>query len=159
MNKTCSFILGTLVSLAGLVGLSGAALAFPDRAVTLVVPYAAGGPTDVAARIAAEEMSKTLGEAVVVENRPGAGTMVGAEHVARSTPDGHTLLVTAATTFSTNPHMFANIRYGIDDFAPVSMMARVPFAFVVTNAFPAQRMEEFIDYARANPGEVDGHPR
>jgi tripartite-type tricarboxylate transporter receptor subunit TctC len=131
------------------------AFAFPDKPITIIVPYAPGGPTDVAARIAADEMSKTLGQSVIVENRPGAGTAVGAEAVARSDKDGYTLLVTAATTFSTNPHTVKDIRYKIEDFAPVAMMARVPFVFVVTNNFPAKTIQEFIDYAKANPDGVD----
>jgi len=131
------------------------AMAFPDKPVTIIVPYAPGGPTDVAARIVADEMSKTLGQSVIVENRPGAGTQVGAEAVANSDKDGHTLLVTAATTFSTNPHTVQGIRYKIEDFAPVAMLARVPFVFVVTNSFPAKTVQEFVDYAKANPDAVD----
>ena len=98
---------------------------------SLVVPYAAGGPTDVVARIIADEISNDLGQSVVVENRPGAGTVVGTEAVATAQKDGHTFLGTAATTFSTNPHTTKNICYRLEDFAPISLLARVPFVFVV----------------------------
>jgi len=139
------------------IGLAtGAAFAqFPSKVVTIIVPYAAGGPTDVAARIIADEMTKSLGKSVIVENRPGAGTVVGAEAVARADKDGHTLFITAATTFSSNPHTVKDIRYKIEDFAPISMLAEVPFVFAVTKDFPAKDIQEFIAKGKETEGGID----
>ncbi|WP_201864391.1 Bug family tripartite tricarboxylate transporter substrate binding protein [Microvirga soli] len=152
-GKALAFVTSAILALASIA--AGSAAAYPDRVITIVVPYAAGGPTDVAARIIADEMSKDLGQSVVVENRPGAGTVVGTEAVARAQKDGHTLLVTAATTFSTNPHTIKNIRYKLEDFAPISLLARVPFVFVVKNGFSAKDVKEFVAYAKASPDGVD----
>ena len=131
-----------------------AAFAFPNGQVTIIVPYSAGGPTDVAARILADEISDTLGVPVIVENRPGAGTVIGADAVKNAPADGQTIFITAATTFSSNPHMIKDISYGLSDFAPIGMIARVPFAFVVNNGFPTDNIEEFVAYAKAEPGRV-----
>lgn len=133
---------------------SAFAQAWPSRTVNLVLPYAAGGPTDAVTRILAQKLGESLGQTVVVENAPGANTMVGTERVARATADGHTLLVASVTTLSINPFLYKAIRYKVGDFAPVSMMVKTPFTMTVNKNLPPQTLREFIAYAKERPGKV-----
>src|SRR3712207_4610198 len=103
----------------GLVAPALAQSPFPDRPVTLVVPFPPGGSTDVMARLLAERMAPSLGQPVLVENKPGAATVVGAEAVARSQPDGYTVLVNSGTTLTINPILMRNLPYRPESFAPV----------------------------------------
>ncbi|MCA0240659.1 MAG: tripartite tricarboxylate transporter substrate binding protein [Proteobacteria bacterium] len=130
------------------------AAAWPTRPVRLVVPYAPGGLTDVLARLVAQKAAESLGQPIVVENRPGASTVVGAEAVARAAPDGHTFLMAAATTLTTNPLLFKKLPYKPSDFTPVALVGIVPFALITNPAVPAQTVQEFIAYARANPDRL-----
>ncbi len=139
----------------GMVAPTLAQDAFPSRPITLVVPYPAGGTTDVVARLLAEDLGKRLGQSVIVENKGGASTAVGASSVARSPNDGYTLLMAAATTFSTNPHLYKDLSYKLADFTPVGMVVRVPFAFVVKQALPVNTVAEFIEYAKKQPNGVN----
>lgn len=124
---------------------------YPSRPITLVVPYPAGGTTDVVARLLAEDLGKRLGQTIVVENKGGASTAVGASFVARAPNDGYTLLMAAATTFSTNPHLYKDLNYKLEDFDPIGMVVRVPFAFVVKKDLPVDNIAEFIEHARKQP--------
>ena len=146
-----------------LQGIGGAAIAasavqaqpaWPTRPVTLLVPFAAGGPTDITARLVAERLTAILGQSVVVENRPGGTTIIAAETAAKAAPDGYTLFLTAGTTFTTNPHQFATLPYSIADFAPISLITRLPFAVLARLGLPTT-IEAFIAYARANPGKLN----
>jgi tripartite-type tricarboxylate transporter receptor subunit TctC len=151
-------IYSALFAITAVFGTSTAALSqssYPTRTVTMVVPFPAGGTADIVARILASTMSDELNQTVIIENKSGASTAIGSSSVANAEKDGHTLLFTAATTFVTNPHLYAKLPYKIDDFAPVAMVAKVPFAFVVKKDFPAQTLAEFKDYAKANPGKVN----
>ena len=138
-------------------GLSACALAvpaahaqsFPSKPITLVVPYAAGGPTDVASRVLAEQMQAALGASVVIENRPGASTILGAQHVAAAAPDGHTLLMVTTTTLCTNPHLYKKLPYKIEDFAPIAMAVKVPLGVAVRKSLPVSNIAEFRQYALA----------
>ncbi len=129
-----------------------AAAAWPNKPIRLVVPYPPGGLTDVLGRMVAQKASEQLGQQVVVENRPGASTIVGAEFVAKSAPDGYTLLMAAATTLTTNPLLFKNLGYSAASFSPVALVGTVPFAVVTHPSVPVNTIREFIDYAKANPG-------
>ena len=120
----------------------------------MVVPYAAGGPTDVATRIIAEQMRTALGVMVVVENKPGASTIVGAQYVANAKPDGYTLLMVTTTTLATNPHLYKKLAYKIDDFEPIAMTAKVPIGLAVRASLPVKTIREFRDYAKARPGKM-----
>lgn len=100
------------------------------RPVTITVPFPPGGSTDVTARLLAERMAGPLGLPVQVENRPGAATVIGAEYVARATPDGHTMLIASGSTLTINPHIIRNIPYRLADFAPVTLISTLPFAIV-----------------------------
>jgi tripartite-type tricarboxylate transporter receptor subunit TctC len=129
---------------------------YPDRPVTLVVPYTPGGQFDAHARLLAKSMSTLLNQSVVVENRPGAGTTIGAEYVARSKPDGYTLLMAGATMFTIAPHTFQSLRYKVEDFQTVSTINVLPMAlFVNPNVLPVKDFKEFVAYAKANPGKVN----
>lgn len=146
-----------LTSLAGAVlGPSIArAQAFPSKPVTLVVPYAAGGPTDVASRVIAQQMQASLGGAVVIDNKPGASTILGAQYVAAAPPDGHTIFMVTTTTLCTNPHLYRKLPYKVEDFAPVAMAVKVPLGLAVRSSLPVSTIAEFRDYARARPGKMN----
>jgi len=146
-----------LLSAGAGLGLAAPALAqpgFPDRPVTLVVPFPPGGSTDVMARLLAERMSPLLGQPVLVENRPGAATVVGAEAVARAAPDGYTVLVNSGTTLTINPLLMRNLSYRPESFAPVSLLATLPFAFLLQNRLPAT-IPEFVALAKSRPGQLN----
>lgn len=130
------------------------AQAWPTRPITIVMPYAAGGPTDIVARLLAQRMGEALGQPVVVTNAPGASTMIGAEKVARSPADGYTLFIGSVTTFSNNPLMYRKIRYKVEDFTPVSMIARTPYTLTVSPTMPVKNFAEFISWAKQRPGKV-----
>ena len=127
----------------------------PDRTLKIVVPYAAGGFTDVIARQIAPRLAERLGQTVVVENRPGASTILGADAVARAAADGHTLLMATTTTLSTNPLLFRKLPYRATDFAPVALTAQTPFVLVAHPSVPADDAKGLVEYARANPGKLN----
>ena len=128
---------------------------FPDRPVRLIVPFAPGGSSDLAARLIAEPMAERLGQPVVVENRPGAGGTLGAELVARSAPDGYTMLIGAPGGLAINPHLTPNANFNpLRDLAPVSLVFTTDHALVVTPGLPARTLADYIALARARPGQV-----
>ncbi|RKJ99736.1 Bug family tripartite tricarboxylate transporter substrate binding protein [Alicycliphilus denitrificans] len=127
---------------------------WPTRPVKLVVPYPPGGLTDVLARLVSQKVGEQLGQPIIVENRPGASTIVGAEQVAHALPDGYTLLMAAATTLTTNPLLFQKLPYKPADFTPVALVGTVPFALVVPSSVPAKDLHEFVAHAKAHPDEM-----
>lgn len=131
------------------------AAAWPVKPVTVVVPYPPGGTSDVVGRLLAQRLREELGGVFVVENKAGAATAIGATYVARAPRDGYTLLLSAGTTFTVIPHLNDNLAYKLDDFEPVAAVATVPFAFVVKKDFPARNLQEFVSYAKANPGRIN----
>jgi tripartite-type tricarboxylate transporter receptor subunit TctC len=134
----------------------GAAVAaWPERPVRIVVPYAPGGFTDIIARMVGTKLSEKLGQPVVVENKPGASTMLGAEAVARATPDGYTLLMATTSTLSTNPLLFRKMPYKVADFTPVALTGLTPFVLVAHPSVPANDAAGLVTYARANPGKLN----
>jgi tripartite-type tricarboxylate transporter receptor subunit TctC len=146
-----------------LILLAGAALAalpaysqgWPSRPVTLVVPFASGGNTDIMARIVADRLREFLGQPVVVENRGGAAANIGAAHVAKTAPDGYTLLM-ISNTHATNPSLYKNLTYDLEkDFMPVGAVATVPNMLVVNNDIPAKDVREFIALARRGNPEIN----
>ena len=129
--------------------------AYPSRTVKMIVPYPAGGTTDLLGRLVAEQLKTGLGATVVVENKPGAGTTLGAEHVARSEPDGYTLLMATSTTLAINKTLYKKLPYDpVKDFTPIALLAGVPFALIINPMLPAKTLTEFIAYAKSKPGEL-----
>lgn len=127
---------------------------WPAHTLTMINPFAAGGPNDVPARLFAQRMGEIIGQSVIVENVGGAGGMNGADRVAKAPPDGYTVLITSAS-FSFNPGLYSNLRFDpLKDFAPISLVIRVPHVIVVLPTFPARNLQEFVKIARARPGEV-----
>jgi tripartite-type tricarboxylate transporter receptor subunit TctC len=129
---------------------------YPTRPVRLVVPFPAGGTTDILARAVAQKLSEAWGQSVVVDNRPGAGGNIGAELVAKSAPDGYTLLMGTVGTHAINASLYAKLPYDhVKDFAPVILVAGVPNVLVVNPGLPVHSVRELIDYAKTNPGKLN----
>ncbi len=128
---------------------------FPNRPVRIIVPYAPGGFTDIVARLVAQGLSPKLGQPVVVENRPGASTILGAEMVAKAPADGHTMLMAVTTTLSTNPYMFKKLPYKTADFTPVALAGLTPFILVAHPSVPANTVPELVALAKAKPGTLN----
>jgi len=128
---------------------------YPDRPITLVVPFAPGGSTDILARIVAEHLYRALGQPVVVENRSGASGNIGTAIVERSVPDGYTLLFNTMSVHIMNHALFAMMPFdSVNDFSPITLLAYVTNTMVVHPAVPANSVREFIDYAKANSGKI-----
>jgi tripartite-type tricarboxylate transporter receptor subunit TctC len=129
---------------------------YPTKPVKLIVPFAAGGPIDVMGRLVAQWLSSALGQQVVVDNRPGASGAIGTRAAAAAEPDGHILLIGSVTTLATGPLIAKNVGYDPrKDFVPVALIASTPFALVVAPRVPADTLQQFIAYARANPGRLN----
>ena len=153
-------IRAAVVAVAVAIGFTGPdalhAQSYPNRSVTLIVPSAAGGGTDTIARLIGDQLSKQLGQGFVVENRTGAGMLVGTTAVAKAAPDGYTLLVGLNGNMTVNPSLFAKLPYDpLADFAPVAMLATYPFLVVVNNDLPVKSIKELIAYLKTNSGKVD----
>lgn len=147
------------IAAAAIFALAGppAALAFfPDRPVKLVVPYTPGGSADQLSRMLAEGLSRDLGQPVVVENKPGANTMIAATQVARSAPDGYTLLLASNASMVLNPMLYQRIAYdAARDFRVLGIAAELPLVVVANNEVPAATLAEFVGYAKARPGKLN----
>lgn len=152
-----TFCGGLLVAAALLLGVAGAARAeYPERPVRLVVPYPPGATNDLLARVLAGPLAKELGQNMIVENKGGAATAIGATAAANAPADGYTLLLGTGTTYTLNPLMKKGLAYDTDrDFRMVSIVAEVPIVFIVNPQFPARTLAEFISFARANPGKIN----
>ncbi|HOM20580.1 MAG TPA: tripartite tricarboxylate transporter substrate binding protein [Ottowia sp.] len=128
---------------------------YPERPITLVVPFTAGGPTDTIARIVAEDMTRTLGQPVIIENKPGASTIIGAQQVARAKPDGYTLLVATPGTLVTNQFLYKDIPYNADrDLDLVQMLSVSPLIAVVSPKSAIKDFDDLITRAKANPNQL-----
>jgi tripartite-type tricarboxylate transporter receptor subunit TctC len=146
--------LGVAAALLAALGLSSAfAAGYPDKPVKIVVPFAPAGPTDVMARLVAQKLSESLKQQFFVENHPGAGGNIGMMQVARSTPDGYTILV-ASSSYTVNPSLYAKNPYDpFKDFAPITLAAASPNILVINTDIPAKSVKELIDLVKANPGK------
>src|SRR6201999_3410609 len=144
---------GLLIGVGLGAGLAPAHAAYPDHPVRVIVPFAAGGPTDVMARLVAQKLSESLKQQFYVENRPGAGGNIGMMVAARATPDGYTLLV-ASSSFVVNPSLYAKNPFDpFKDFAPITLAAASPNILVVNASFPAKSVKELIDVIKKDPGK------
>lgn len=140
----------------GAMALPLCAAGYPDKSIEWVVPYPAGGGSDVVARTLAEPMGKALGQTIVVNNKPGAATNIGADYVARAKADGHVMLTADTATLAANPSLYAKLPYNAEkDFATVGLMARFPMILVVNPAVPAKTLAEFIAWAKKQPDGVN----
>ena len=128
---------------------------YPSRPIRMIVPYPPGGPTDIMGRLTSEVLSKRLGQTVVVDNRGGAATAIGAEMAARSPADGYTLLVSSETTFAVTPGLKEKLPYHPErDFAPISLLTTQPYVLAVSPSLPASSVSQLIAHAKANPGKL-----
>ena len=139
-----------------LLCMSGAAAEnYPTRPVTIIVPYAPGGGTDLLARIVGQELAKRLGKSFIVENRPGGGTVIAAVAAARAPPDGYTLLMGTSTPLAINATLHRNLPYDpVADFVPLALVANVPFVLVVNPSLPVKSVSELIKLAKEKPGSL-----
>ena len=144
-----------LAGVAMAAALSVSAQTFPSKPVTIVVPFSPGGATDIMSRMLAERLHKRLGQPVIVENKPGGGTMIASEHVAKAAPDGHTLLL-AASSLGIAPNLYNKVNYDpIKDFAPVSQVASVVHVLVVHPSLPVKNVGELVSWLKANPTKAN----
>src|SRR3954452_22981489 len=147
-----------LIAAAAAIGLGlapAAAQTYPTKPIKMIVPYTPGSPVDVLARVVTQQLSARLGQPIIIDNRPGAGTTIGTKVAADSPPDGYTLLI-AATSFIIAASLYPKLDYDpITSFAPVSMLAVAPQTMVIAPSVPAKTVQEFIAYAKAHPGELN----
>jgi tripartite-type tricarboxylate transporter receptor subunit TctC len=144
------------VSLAALAPVAAHADAWPAKPVKIIVPFAAGGATDVVARLLGQKLNEAWGQAVVVEDRPGAGGNIGADAVARAQPDGYTLLMTSGSIVTANPFMYKSMQFDpAKDLVGITNVASGPQVIAVTNDLPSKTLRDFISYVKANPGKVN----
>jgi tripartite-type tricarboxylate transporter receptor subunit TctC len=133
-----------------------AAQTFPERAIRMVVPYTPGGQFDIHARLLADKLKDLLGQPVVIENRPGGGTMIGAETVAKSPNDGYTLLFAGANMFAILPQVYRKIPYKVSDFQTISLVSDLPMGLVIsTKQMPVDNLKDFVGYVQARPGNIN----
>jgi tripartite-type tricarboxylate transporter receptor subunit TctC len=153
---TISAVSMLLLFLGGAVSHPVHAEPYPAKPIRFVVPYPAGGPLDTVARLLAQKVTQSTRQPVIVDNKPGAGGNIGADAVAKAAPDGYTILMGAVATHAINPTLYASIPYDpIRDFAPVTQVASTPNVLVVHPSIPASNVQEFIAYAKANPGKLN----
>ncbi|QKH37648.1 tripartite tricarboxylate transporter substrate binding protein [Achromobacter pestifer] len=143
-----------LATAASAFAMGSAHAAYPDKPVRIVVGFSAGGTTDVIARIMAKELTESLGQSFVVENKPGAGSNIATDQVKRAEPDGYTLLFVAVTS-AINQTLYKNVNFDLTkDFTPVALGAKVPNILVVNPAVPVKTVQELVEYAKKNPGKL-----
>jgi tripartite-type tricarboxylate transporter receptor subunit TctC len=158
MSMTRIALLGATVAalFAASPAVAQTAASYPTRNIKIIVGYAAGGGTDVVARMVAQRMQESFGHSVVVENRPGASGMLGPDVVAKATPDGYTLLFGAAGQMAVSPAVYPKIPYQtLKNFVPVSMMTSYPLIMIVNSKHPANNLKEFIAWAKENPDKTN----
>jgi tripartite-type tricarboxylate transporter receptor subunit TctC len=144
-----------LACLLGIIAIDAAAQAYPSRPIRLVIPFSPGGATDVPGRLITQKLAETFGQQIIVDNRPGAGSAIGSEIVARAQPDGYTLLLTG-TPFAVIPALYPKLAFDpAQDFAPVMQVALAPNVLVVHPSLPVRSVRELIALAQAQPGKIN----
>src|SRR4051812_24161563 len=129
---------------------------YPSRPIKLLVPFPAGGPVDVMGRLVAQHLSSTLGQQVIIDNRPGAGATIAGKAVATAEPDGYTLLVGSAATFAIGPTLYPNAGYDpVSAFAPIAFVSNVPYVMITRPQASQRTVADVIAYAKANPGKLN----
>lgn len=157
--KVHATVFGTAIGAIALIGVAftptAFAQSFPDKPIRIVVPYAPGGFTDIVSRLVAKEMTQSLGQPVLVENKAGASTIIGADFVSKAQPDGYTLLMAVTTSLSTNPYLFKKLPYKANDFEPIALAALTPFVLSAHPSVPANNLKELIALDKAKPGSLN----
>ncbi|MFY3203305.1 Bug family tripartite tricarboxylate transporter substrate binding protein [Achromobacter xylosoxidans] len=151
IRKRYPFLAGLLLSVAAL---GAQADSYPSRPIKVVSPFPAGGATDVLTRVLAERMAKTLGQPMIVENKAGAGTSIGAAFVAREAPDGYTILMATNSTLVTNRYLYKELPYDPDGFAPIGMVGVGPLVLLSSPKRPFNSTADVVAYAKQNPGKL-----
>ena len=150
MTKFVSLLLALIA-----VPLFALAQTYPSRTIHVIVPYPAGGSLDTVTRVLGQRMAESMGQAIVVENRPGGNGIIGGQAVAAAPPDGYTLMVTFDPPHTALPYILRKLPFDpVKDFTPITMVAKTPQALVVNSSLPVRSLKEFIEYAKANPGNV-----
>src|SRR5262245_21436951 len=155
------FLRWSLTAIAAVLALGGfeapaAAQSYPNRPITMVIPFPPGGSTSIVGRTVADKMSEILGQQIVVANRGGAGGTIGTRSVAKSAPDGYTILLGYTGTLAIGPTLYPSAGYDPrKDFAPVGMIGHAPNSLVVHPSTPAKTVQELVAYAKKNPGKVN----
>src|SRR3569833_1027046 len=153
MNKFLSCVAG--IALLALF-FPAAAQSYPSRSITMIVPFAPGGPADVLGRLIGQKMSEELGQQVVIDNRPGANTIIGAQAVAKAKPDGYAILLAIDGTLVMNPFLYSKLSYDpFKDFAPIALVAEVPSVLEANIKVPVNSVKDLIELAKAKPGELN----
>ena len=145
-----------VAAIAAFLSFSAAAQSYPSKPIRLIVPFAAGGGNDNIARLVGKRLTDSVGQPLVIDNRPGAGGVLGAELAAKAAPDGYTLFLGGVGSHAVNPNLIEKLPYDpIKDFAPVILLAQAPLILVVHPSVPARTFAEFVAYARNNPGKLN----
>jgi tripartite-type tricarboxylate transporter receptor subunit TctC len=152
--RTLPIAVGVALSLA--LPLPAAAQNFPSRPITMIVPFAPGGPADVLGRLIGQKMSEDLGQQVIIDNRPGANTIIGAQAVAKARPDGYTILLAIDGTLVMNPFLYSKLSYDpFKDFVPIALVAEVPSVLEANIKVPVNSVKDLIELGKAKPGELN----
>ena len=154
LNSRCALAFGAALTILTFAVPQQAAADYPDKPIHLIVPYPAGGPNDVIARIVGQKLSQSLGQQVVVENRPGGSGNIAVEFTARSQPDGYTIVL-PAIAYAVNPALFSKVNYTFDQFAAVSIVTKGPLVLVAHPSLGVNSVRELIARAKAEPGKLD----
>jgi tripartite-type tricarboxylate transporter receptor subunit TctC len=153
--KRCSLLLLAALMLGMEAGSIAAAQEYPTRQITLIAPWPAGGAVDALCRVLAPYLADRLGKPVVVENRPGAGSVIGTAAGAKSTPDGYTLVMAGSGSLAISATMYKKLPYDpVKDFEPIGLVAKIPFVLVVNPSLPVRTVAELVGYAKEHPGQL-----
>ena len=156
MMKSAIAVAGLALALLTAPAANAQSSTYPNRTIKIIVGFAAGGGTDIVARLVAQRLQEAFGQTVIVENRPGASGMLGPDIAAKSTPDGYTLLFGATGVMAVSPAVYSKMPYApLKDFVPVSQMVKYPLIMIVNEKHPANTLQEFISWAKANPDKVN----
>jgi tripartite-type tricarboxylate transporter receptor subunit TctC len=151
MKKIAAFVAAVLC----VAGIEAHAQAYPNKPIRLVVGFAPGGAADTVARALSEPLGRTLGQPIIIENRAGAGSSIAAENVARSAPDGYSVLIASPASISVNPALNPKLGYKPSDLVPITLVSTSPLVVVVNPALPVASLRDLIGYAKANPGKLN----